>query len=206
MSDTLTGNRVLQRILSIIVVLGSVVAAYLGGYYFAASSKSSSSSIGTINVKEKLAKSAQFNSSVTNAWDIPGFSLPDLDDQLHSLADWKGKVIMLNFWATWCPPCQYEIPEFMRYQKDYGSKGLQIIGIGIDEKRKLSNFVRTFGINYPVLVASEAASGKVLSEWGNRQQILPYTVIIDRDGHIIYIQRGQFGDEEFQEFVLPLLS
>lgn len=203
MSNSATWKILLRRALSISVVIGAVMAAYFGGYYFAASTKPSS---GPASIAALGKQPERLSNSATSAWDLPSFSLPDLDDQLHSLVEWKGKVIMLNFWATWCPPCQDEIPDFISYQNDYGAKGLQIVGVGIDEKHKLNNFVRRIGINYPVLVANGTVSDKVMADWGNNVNMLPYTVIIDRDGLIIYIQRGQFGDEEFEEIVLPLLG
>ena len=70
---------------------------------------------------------------VAHPTNTPQFSLNDLTGKSHSLEDWKGKVIMLNFWATWCPPCQYEVPHFIRYQKEYADQDLKIIGIAIDE-------------------------------------------------------------------------
>jgi len=133
------------------------------------------------------------------------FQLRDLKGELHTLSDWKGKVIMMNFWASWCSPCQYEIPEFVHYQQQYGKEGLQIIGIGVDEKRKLANVARSLGINYPVLVLEPSVSRQLMSKWGNDTGIIPYTVVIARDGRIKYIHRGQMGGEEFDTYVKPLL-
>ena len=140
-----------------------------------------------------------------NAWEMTPFQLRDLQGDLHSLSDWKGKVIMMNFWASWCSPCQYEIPEFVHYQQQYGAKGLQIIGIGVDEKRKLANVARSLAINYPVLVLEPSVSRQLMSKWGNDTGIIPYTVVIARDGRIKYIHRGQMGQEEFDTYVRPLL-
>jgi len=142
---------------------------------------------------------------VTNAWDLPAFQLKGLDEKTHRLDEWKGKVIMLNFWATWCGPCQYEIRDFVRYQEQYASQGLQIIGMGLDEERKLRNVARTLGINYPVLVADPVENPGLVGQWGNTTQIVPYTVVIDRDGRLKYIHRGQMEADAFGEFVLPLL-
>ena len=140
-----------------------------------------------------------------NAWEMAPFRLRDLRGELHSLSDWKGKVIMMNFWASWCSPCQYEIPEFVHYQQQYGKDGLQIIGIGVDEKRKLANVARSLEINYPVLVLEPSVSRQLMSKWGNDTGIIPYTVVIARDGRIKYIHRGQMGQEEFDTYVKPLL-
>src|SRR5512143_4098296 len=74
----------------------------------------------------------------------PALELPDLDGKTRRLADWGGKVLLVNFWATWCAPCQAEIPSLMRYQEQYGPKGLQIVGVGLDEPIKLRNFRNSF--------------------------------------------------------------
>ncbi len=143
-----------------------------------------------------------------NAWEMPVFELQGLDGKKHRLADWKGKVIMLNFWASWCAPCQYEIPDLVSYQKEWRQKGLQVIGIGLDEENKLRNVARTLGINYPVLIAdlADSENSALLPQWGNSEQIIPYTVIISQTGRMVYIHRGRMGDEEFNFYVRPLLD
>ncbi len=141
-----------------------------------------------------------------NAWEMNPFHLRDLQGKMRSLEDWKGKVIMMNFWASWCGPCQYEIPEFVAYQEKYADKGLQLIGIGVDEQRKLANVARTLGMNYPVLVLDPADSRRLMAKWGNDTGIIPHTVVIAKDGRIKYIHRGQMDEEAFNTYVLPLLK
>lgn len=141
-----------------------------------------------------------------NAWEVHPFNLMDLDGVPHGLTDWRGRVILLNFWASWCAPCQYEIREFVRYQEKWGPQGLQIVGIGLDEARKLSNVRRTLGINYPVLVADPTRESGLLKDWGNPSSAIPYTVVIDRSGEVRYTHRGPFGTETFEAFVLPLVD
>jgi len=143
---------------------------------------------------------------ISNAWELPPLILNDLDGQQHSLYDWHGKVIMLNFWATWCGPCQIEIPDFINYQTDYASKGLQVIGIGLDEVRKLKNYVRTVGINYPILQADPELQYSLLNQWGNPFGVLPFTVIIARDGHLVFMQQGILNQRTFETVVKPLLE
>ncbi len=143
---------------------------------------------------------------ISNAWEFPPLILNDLKGQQHNLYDWHGKVIMLNFWATWCGPCQIEIPDFITYQARYADKGLQIIGVGLDEIRKLKNYVRTVGINYPILQADPELQYALLNQWGNPYGVLPFTVVIARDGHFVFIQQGILNRHSFDTYVKPLLD
>ncbi len=142
---------------------------------------------------------------ISNAWELPPLILNDLEGQSHNLYDWHGNVILLNFWATWCGPCQLEIPDFIDYQERYGGKGLQIIGVGLDETRKLRNFVRTVGINYPILQADPESQYDLLKQWSNPYAVLPFTVVIGRDGRLLYMQQGIFRKDAFTNIVEPLL-
>ncbi len=146
------------------------------------------------------------NRAISNAWKLPPLILNDLNGQQHNLYDWHGKVIMLNFWATWCGPCQIEIPDFIDYQARYADKGLQIIGVGLDEVRKLKNYVRTVGINYPILQADPELQYSLLKQWGDPFGVLPFTVIIARDGHLVFMQQGIFNQQAFEAIVKPLLE
>ncbi len=139
---------------------------------------------------------------------LPSLRRLDLDGEIRSLDEWRGRVVLLNFWASWCPPCQYEIPDFVRWQAEHGERGLQVVSVGLDAPRKLANVRRTLGINYPVMVASLEDPGNrgLLERWGNDSGILPYTVVIDRAGNIVRRHKGRFGDVEFRRYVQPLLA
>jgi thiol-disulfide isomerase/thioredoxin len=152
------------------------------------------------------AHSAPPGGAAPNAWQMPALVLPDLQGRERRLADWTGRVILLNFWATWCPPCRYDIPDLIAYQARYGERGLQVIGIGLDEERKLRNFARSLDMNYPVLIADPRRDRHLLGDWGNRSGSLPYSLVIDRDGGIAYRRAGMFGDEELETYVFPLLE
>ena len=184
----------LLRITAVVIAVSIITWAGYGG------------NAGARQVADKKTTSITLPEKTNNAWELEPFELEGLDGKKHRLDEWKGKVIILNFWASWCAPCQYEIQDLVKLQKGYGEKGLQVIGIGIDEARKLANVKRTLEINYPVLVADPIRSTRLLSRWGNDRQIVPYTVVIDRDGTIRYIHRGQLTPDVFGEFVFPLLA
>lgn len=133
-------------------------------------------------------------------------ALAGLDGEKHSLDEWKGKVILLNFWASWCSPCLAEIPRLVGFQEQYRERGLQVVGVGLDEEVKLRNVRRTLEINYPVLLADPASYGGLLPLWGNSSGVIPYAVVLDRAGRVVATHHGLFGREAFDEYVLPLLE
>ncbi|MGZ8975723.1 redoxin domain-containing protein, partial [Methylomagnum sp.] len=85
--------------------------------------------------------------------------LRDLDGRARTLAEWRGKVIVLNFWATWCGPCREEMPEFVRLQNELGGQGLQFVGVAIDEVDAVRDYLKETPVNYPVLMGDEHAPG-----------------------------------------------
>ncbi len=134
----------------------------------------------------------------------PEFSLPDIDGTLRNSHEWDGKVVILNFWATWCPPCRRETPMFVEMQEEYGATGLQFIGIAIDTAEKVQDFMDTYGINYPMLIGEDDAIA-VAKDYGNRYGALPYTVIIDRNGNIQFVHRGEMTREMIENTISQLL-
>jgi peroxiredoxin len=135
----------------------------------------------------------------------PAFTLPGMDGKPHELAEWRNKVVLLNFWASWCSPCQTEIRDLVAYQSQYAAQGLQIVGIGLDDEVKLRNVQRTLGINYPVLLANSPGN-PVMTDFGNRDGIVPYSVLISREGKVVYTHTGLVTQEIFAEQVIPWLK
>ncbi|MBL4743834.1 MAG: TlpA family protein disulfide reductase [Cycloclasticus sp.] len=119
----------------------------------------------------------------------PEFSLPDLQGKTRNINEWDGRYIVLNFWATWCPPCRKEIPEFIALQKEYGGSNLQFIGVAIDDEVSVNQYALEMGINYPNLIA-EMQGIELARQYGNRMGALPFSVIISPNGQIILRQVG----------------
>lgn len=122
------------------------------------------------------------------------FSFPDLEGENRSLKQWQGKVVLLNFWAPWCPPCRKEVPAFVELQDKYANKGFVIVGITVDTQENAEVFADTMGVNYPILIAEE--KGIALAEkYGNKVGALPYTAIIDRQGRVVSTHRSEVTRE-----------
>lgn len=134
----------------------------------------------------------------------PDFSLPDVAGEVRNIAEWDGKVIAINFWATWCPPCIKEIPEFVELQHKYQSQGLQFIGIALQRPEEVLDFMKEKGMNYPVL-AGEMEVIEISELYGNNIGALPYTVIIDRAGLIQYVKRGPLSMDSAESIISKLL-
>lgn len=133
------------------------------------------------------------------------FRLPDLAGKEHRLEEWRGKVVVLNFWATWCPPCREEIPIFIDLQKRLGDQGLQFVGIAIDDVAAVAAYQREIGINYPSLLGGDGGLG-LMGAYGNAASGLPFTVILDREGRIAARKIGAFRRAELEALLSPLLA
>lgn len=145
----------------------------------------------------------------TNTQDLmgkpsPGFSLMDVSGQRRNVSEWKGKVLAINFWATWCPPCLEEIPHFIKLQDKYGHQGLQFLGIALEGVDEVKEFASEIGINYPLLVGEQEVI-KLGTKFGNTIGGLPYTVILDRNGHISFIKMGPLSASEAEQVIISLL-
>lgn len=136
---------------------------------------------------------------------IPEFAYPDIGDVQRSSSEWAGKILIINFWASWCPPCRKEIPEFVKLQKTYGDRGLQIIGIAIEEKQPAAEYAESMNINYPILIGDKGGMS-LAYELGNVVAALPFTVVTDREGKIVHRHPGLFEAEQITEIIAPLLN
>lgn len=135
---------------------------------------------------------------------LVSIALPDTGGNQQALAQWKGKVLVVNFWATWCAPCREEMPEFMKAQTEHGPKGLQFVGIAVDQADKVSQFATEIGLNYPTLVGGFGAM-ELSKTLGNSLMALPFTVVLDRKGAIAHTQLGVLKPDKLEAIVKQLL-
>jgi peroxiredoxin len=132
-------------------------------------------------------------------------TLPDLEGTKQRLSQWQGKILVINFWATWCPPCLTEIPDFMALQTQYQAKNVQFIGIAVDDDAAVKSFQLKMQVNYPLLMASH--SGMALAHsWGNLLDVVPFTVVINPQGEIIHRKMGEFSQKALQKVIESLLD
>ena len=141
---------------------------------------------------------------VAAATGILGLALPDPDGNEQRIDQWRGKVIVVNFWATWCAPCREEMPEFIKAQTSLGPKGLQFVGIAVDQADKVRQFATEIGLNYPSLVGGFGAM-ELSRTLGNSVMALPFTVVLDRKGAVVHTQLGVLKPEKLHAIVRQLL-
>jgi len=131
---------------------------------------------------------------------IMALTLPDLAGKPQAMAQWRGKVLVVNYWASWCAPCIEEMPAFSRLQEKYAARGVQFVGIGIDDVEKMQAFVRRTPVAYPLLVGDVAGSqAPALQVRG-----LPTTVLIDRDGRLEGSRLGRLDEATLEPILLRL--
>jgi thiol-disulfide isomerase/thioredoxin len=140
----------------------------------------------------------------TAATGLMGLSLPDAGGKEQALQQWRGKVMVVNFWATWCAPCREEMPEFIKAQSEFGNQGLQFVGIAVDSADKVAQFAQEIGLNYPTLVGGFGAM-ELSKTLGNTVMALPFTVVVDRQGAIVHTQLGVLKPEKLHSVVKGLL-
>ena len=130
-------------------------------------------------------------------------SLPDAAGQVQRLDQWQGKILVVNFWATWCAPCVKEMPELAALQTELAPKQIQILGVGIDSAANISEFASKYKITYPLIVAGMGGA-KLTRAFGNQAGGLPYTVIIGRKGEIHKTYIGQLDMNELRRDLTAL--
>lgn len=132
-------------------------------------------------------------------------SFPDLEGKTRKLSEWRGRVLVCNFWATWCAPCREEIPLLVELRERRFPKGVEVVGIAIDNAAKVSQFRSSFKIPYPLLLA-EGDGLDLMRQLGNENGGLPYTVVADRQGKIVHRKLGALKPGELDRIVAPLLG
>lgn len=131
--------------------------------------------------------------------------LPDVEGREQALAQWRGKVLVVNFWATWCGPCREEMPHFIAIQQRDGTKGVQFVGIAVDQADKVREFAKEIGLNYPALIGGFGAI-ELSKALGNDLAALPFTIVVDRAGKVAHTQLGPLRATQLDDLLRTLLA
>jgi thiol-disulfide isomerase/thioredoxin len=176
----------MPKFLPAALVAGVAAIALAAGIYVRMESRSSAPGADAVSVLTK----AEFK---------------DLSGQPGSLERWRGRVLVVNFWASWCPPCREEMPGLARINRQFASNGLQVVGIAVDSADKARESAAELGVNYPILVAGLEVID-LTRRLGNRAGGLPFTVVVDRHGKLVQTHLGLISEAELARIVAPLLG
>lgn len=175
------------------IVVGIVAGATAYGlyYYFGPSTAGAGAMVsgtpGTVAMADKvLPESLQFT---------------DLNGHTHTLGQWRGKLLLINFWATWCVPCRKEIPFLEAAQKRYGPHGFQVIGPAVDDPKAVRRQLQALGITYPVMTGTPETMISLMTTLGNQPGALPYSVLVGPKGHVIKRQLGAFSLKQLDTLI-----
>ena len=202
MPDIMMGEMLVSKIASVMGLSLALACALV----FAGCSNRAGKASATVSGKaaEASMSGAPFNLDHAVGLPLPAFSLKDEDGRTVHAADYRGKVVLLDFWATWCGPCKIEIPWFIDFEKQFKDQGLAVVGVSMDEDgwNVIKPYVQNMKMNYPVLLGDDAVS----TSYGGLDS-LPTTLLIDRQGKIAAVHVGvSMGKEEFKDEIVKLLS
>jgi thiol-disulfide isomerase/thioredoxin len=182
----------LKKILSNMGYLAAMLCLGFAIYYFALNPNSP---IKQLNTDHSALSTQAFFAS----------KLPNENGVVQDLSQYKNKIVVLNFWATWCPPCREEMPELSQLHSEYKDKNVVVLGIAIDELALVKEFADSTPVSYPLFSAED--EGMMLgSELGNDKGVLPYTVIINTDGAVVNTYFGRINKALLETALQPLLT
>lgn len=130
---------------------------------------------------------------------LPTFTIADLGGEPVSPSDFPGKTVLINFWATWCPPCRDEIPELIELQNEFGDDSLQILGIALDDRERVAEYAAKMGMNYPVLVVEGGEGFDLMDAYGAQIGGLPFNIMIHPDGSVAMRHEGAVTGDDIRE-------
>lgn len=138
--------------------------------------------------------------AATAALDLGRLRLPDQHGKDQDFEQWRAKILIVNFWATWCEPCREEVPDLIKIQAKYASKSVQVVGIALDSANKVREFANEFRIGYPLLIGNMQVMD-IARRMGNVQGGLPYTVVMDAAGKVVTTRLGRISDAQLEAAV-----
>ena len=163
------------------------------------------SGIGATTVVAGVALAPLLQRRQPSAAELLAASLPDLSGRVRHLSEWRGQVVLCNFWATWCAPCRKEIPMLVSLRDEFASLGFEVVGIAVDNAAKVREFSRTYRVSYPILIA-DATGIDLMKTVGNTAGGLPFTVLLDRRSMIRSRKLGILHSKAIKQEIKNLLS
>ena len=137
----------------------------------------------------------------------PDFTLTDMQGQSRTMDEWDGKVLLVDFWASWCVPCRHEMPLFNELRAKYGDQGFEILGVAADDLDKVEKFLDEVQVDFPIIYGEMFDVMDLSAEYGNSFGGLPFSTFVDRDGNMRYVQKpGEMSYAEAEEVLLRLLN
>ena len=133
------------------------------------------------------------------------FTLPDPDGQPRRLSEWRGRHVLINFWATWCPPCRHELPLLAASQRRYGTGRLQVLGISLDDPKVLGNFLKQSPLGFPTLVGGNEAFG-LMAGYGHPRGSIPFSILLDPAGKVLARKAGALSETELNNLLQTHLA
>ena len=188
----------MNRAQIILAIVAIAVVSGFSGYYLQRLTTDNTNSKEVVNEKKSPSPEEVIGT------DAVEFSLLDLNGERRYLSEWQGKLIAINFWATWCAPCREEIPIFVNLQQKYQSQGLQFVGIALQQAEEVRDFIEEYEVNYPSLIGGDEVI-KIASQLGNNIGAMPYTVLINTEGKIAFTHRGPLSKEEAEAVIKSFL-
>ena len=134
---------------------------------------------------------------------LTDLQLPDIDGRTHRLSDWNGKLVLVNFWATWCGPCREEMPLLNRTRRELAGKDLEVVGVAVDDADAVATFLKESPVKYPILITSD---NDLLRKFGDGSGVLPYSVLIGREGKLLAQRAGSFTESGLTHWLQPHLA
>ena len=136
--------------------------------------------------------------------ELQSIPLSDLNGKQTLIGDWKGNILIVNFWAPWCAPCRREVPTLIKYHREFAQRGVRVLGIAYDNEPQVSRFASEYQINYPLFLAGNKTA-MYNAAFANQSGSLPFTAILDRSLNIVFRHSGELSAKQLQQQLEVLL-
>jgi len=178
-----------------------IVCSVLAGLYLPQNTTTLVQQTTTVDTTPAIEKVTKVNAPKMR----PGFQLPDITGKTRDIKEWDNRIVVLNFWATWCQPCLHEIPAFNRLHTKYQDKGVTFLGIAANDRAEIERFTKILPISYPILIGGEYQAYEIAEQFGNIYSVIPYTVFIAANGQIHSTVAGLLSEQETESIIKALL-